>query len=148
MSGVVGTLQSLFNPRSAFAPKVESSVRRVLVVDDEPSVLEFVDRALRQAGYETVLAESGAAAVAASERSGKFDLLLTDLTMPLMAGDELARLLRQHDPGLRVLYLTGYCDRLFGAKSTLWSDEAFLEKPCSVNGLLEAVSLLIRGRIR
>jgi hypothetical protein len=56
--------------------------------------------------------------------------------------------MRQHQPGLKVLYLTGYSDKLFGAKNTLWSDEAFLEKPCSVNGLREAVSLLMRGRIR
>ena len=41
--------------------------------------------------------------------------------------------------------LTGYCDALFSEKSTLWQDEAFLEKPTSVRGLLESVSLLLGG---
>ena len=45
-----------------------------------------------------------------------------------------------------MLYLTGYSDRLFKEKVTLWEDEAFLDKPCSVKGLIEAVSLLLFGR--
>ena len=45
-----------------------------------------------------------------------------------------------------MLYLTGYSDRLFKEKATLWQDEAFLDKPCSVKGLRQAVSLLLFGR--
>ena len=45
-----------------------------------------------------------------------------------------------------MLYLTGFSDRLFKEKVTLWADEAFLDKPCSVKGLLQAVSLLLFGR--
>jgi DNA-binding response OmpR family regulator len=63
-----------------------------------------------------------------------------------MTGDELARRLRQNEPGLKVLYLTGFSDHLFKEKVTLWEDEAYLDKPCSVKGLLEAVSLLLTGR--
>jgi hypothetical protein len=44
-----------------------------------------------------------------------------------------------------VLYLTGYSDELFRERSTLWSDEAFLDKPQGVDALLEAVSLLLFG---
>jgi two-component system, cell cycle sensor histidine kinase and response regulator CckA len=64
------------------------------------------------------------------------------MMMPDMNGSEVARRLRQDYPGLKVLYFTGFCDRLFDEKVTMWDDEAFLEKPCSVKGLLEAVSLL------
>ena len=46
---------------------------------------------------------------------------------------------------MKVLYLTGFSDSLFKEKSTLWQDEAYLDKPCSVVGLLEAVSLLLVG---
>ena len=46
-----------------------------------------------------------------------------------------------------MLYLTGYSDRLFKEKSALWADEAFLEKPFTVKGLREAVSLLVSGRV-
>jgi len=45
-----------------------------------------------------------------------------------------------------VLYLTGFSDRLFKEKVTLWADEAFLDKPCSVKGLLQAVALLLFGQ--
>jgi two-component system cell cycle sensor histidine kinase/response regulator CckA len=119
----------------------------ILVVDDEPGVVEFADRALQGAGYKTTTATSGQAAVQICEEQGCPDLLLTDLRMPQMAGDELASRLRQRDPDLKVLYLTGYADQLFKSKHTLWDGEAFLEKPCSIGGLLEAVSLLLRGKV-
>jgi FixJ family two-component response regulator len=64
-----------------------------------------------------------------------------------MTGAELARLLRQGQPRLKVLYLTGYADQLFTEKVTLWEDEAFLEKPCSAAALLQAVSLAVTGSI-
>jgi two-component system cell cycle sensor histidine kinase/response regulator CckA len=121
---------------------------RILVVDDEPAVLSFVDRVLRDAGYSTTLAGGGSQALEAAAKTGAFDLLLTDVAMPDMSGDELARQLRQDEPQLKVLYLTGYTDRLFKEKVTLWQDEAFLEKPCSVKGLQEAVSQLIDGGLK
>jgi two-component system cell cycle sensor histidine kinase/response regulator CckA len=118
----------------------------VLVVDDEEPVRRFVDRVLREAGYETALAGDGPEALEVAQKLERFDLLVTDVMMPQMTGDELARRLRQNDPKLRVLYLTGYSDRLFKEKVTLWEDEAFLDKPCSVKGLTEAVALLLFGR--
>jgi two-component system cell cycle sensor histidine kinase/response regulator CckA len=120
---------------------------RVLVVDDEETVCRFVDRVLRDAGYETATAPGGAEALEIMARLGPFDVLLTDVMMPEMTGDELARRLRKSEPHLKVLYLTGYSDQLFKEKMTLWEDEAFLDKPCSVTGLLQAVSLLSTGRI-
>jgi two-component system, cell cycle sensor histidine kinase and response regulator CckA len=72
---------------------------------------------------------------------------VTDVMMPGMTGDELARQLRQSERGLRVLYLTGYSDRLFKEKTALWADEAFLEKPFTSSGLREALSLLMFGRL-
>jgi two-component system cell cycle sensor histidine kinase/response regulator CckA len=120
---------------------------RVLVVDDEESIRTYVDRVLSKAGYRTTLATGGpdAIGVAAADR---FDLLLTDVMMPDMTGAELARRLRQINPLLKVLYLTGYTDQLFTEKVTLWEDEAFLEKPCSPEALLQAVSLAVTGRIK
>lgn len=119
----------------------------VLIVDDEEPVRKFVDRVLREAGYETVLASDGPEAIEAAAKMGALDVLVTDVMMPQMSGDELARRLRQEDPALKVLYLTGYADRLFKEKVTLWQDEAFLDKPCSVEGLQQAVALLLFGRL-
>ncbi len=117
-----------------------------LIVDDEDPVRRFVERVLREAGYTTAAAAGGTEALKIAAALGRFDILVTDMMMPEMTGDELARRLRLQEPQLKVLYLTGFSERLFKEKTTLWQDEAFLEKPCSVRGLLEAVSLLLTGR--
>ena len=117
----------------------------VLIVDDEEPVRKFVERVLRKAGYRTAVAESGLEAIAVAAKLDKLDVLVTDVVMPQMTGDELARRLRQSEPAIKVLYVTGYLDNLFQEKATLWEDEAFLVKPCSGKGLLEAVSLLAFG---
>src|SRR5262245_30751265 len=119
----------------------------VLIVDDEPSIQKFVERVLSEAGYATTIAGDGPEALEAAAKMTDFDILVTDLMMPQMTGDELARRLRALRPSLKVLYLTGFIDRLFKEKVTLWADEAFLDKPCSVKGLLEAVALLLFGHI-
>jgi CheY-like chemotaxis protein len=133
----------------ALKARLTPAVRRplsVLIVDDEEIVRTFVQRVLREAGYETVTASDGPEAIDAVQRMEP-DLLLTDVNMPEMSGDELARRLRHTRPGLKVLYLTGFSDQLFKEKSTLWEDEAYLDKPCSVPALLQAVSLITVGRI-
>jgi two-component system cell cycle sensor histidine kinase/response regulator CckA len=119
----------------------------VLVVDDEEPIRKFVDRVLRDAGYHTALASDGPEAIEAASKLASLDILVTDVMMPLMAGDELSRRLRQLQPSLKVLYLTGYADNLFKEKVTLWEDEAYLDKPCSINSLLQAVALLLYGRL-
>jgi CheY-like chemotaxis protein len=118
----------------------------VLVVDDEAIVRTFVERVLREAGYTTAVAAGGVEAIQVATTLDVFDVVVTDVVMPQMSGDELARRLRASYPLLKVLYLTGFSDRLFKEKVTLWEDEAFLDKPCSVQGLLQAVSLLAYGR--
>ena len=120
---------------------------KVLVVDDEEPVRKFVQRVLGEHGYHIELAVDGSEALEVAQKLGQFEILVTDLMMPRMTGDELARRLRQHEPGLKVLYLTGYSDQLFKEKVTLWEDEAFLDKPCSVKGLAEAVALLLFGSL-
>src|SRR5262244_3258002 len=119
----------------------------VLIVDDEEPVLKFVERVMREAGYKTVTAKNGPEAIETAKRVGPLGVLVTDVMMPGMSGDELARVLRQTEPSLKVLYLTGYSDRLFKEKATLWADEAFLDKPCTIKGLCEAVSLILNGTV-
>ena len=119
----------------------------VLGVDDEQLVRKFVERVLGEAGYTITSASDGPEAIDVAATLEDFDMLVTDVMMPQMTGDELARRLRVGRPSLKVLYLTGFSDRLFKEKVTLWADEAFLDKPCSVKGLLQAVSLLVFGKV-
>ena len=119
----------------------------VLIVDDDDLVRKFVERVLREAGYQTATASDGPEALEVAAKLDALDILVTDLMMPAMTGDELARRIRVSQPSVKVLYITGFSDRLFKEKVTLWADEAFLDKPCSVKGLRQAVSLLLFGRL-
>ena len=119
----------------------------VLIVDDEEPVRKFVDRVMRDAGYTTAQAADGTEALEVASKLESVDILVTDVMMPQMLGDELARRLREAEPAVKVLYLTGYSDRLFKEKVTLWADEAYLDKPCSMKGLRQAVSLLLFGQL-
>ena len=119
---------------------------RVLIVDDQEPVRTFVQRVLQQR-YEAVIAADAFEAMRLAETNGPFDLLVSDVKMPMMAGDELASNLRRTDPTLKVLYLTGYSGQLFATRNALSPGEAFLDKPTTVQGLLEAVALMLSGRI-
>jgi two-component system cell cycle sensor histidine kinase/response regulator CckA len=118
-----------------------------LLVDDEEPVRKFVNRVLSDAGYRTMVAADGPEALTIASTLESLDILVTDVMMPLMAGDELARQLRQQRPGLKVLYLTGFSDNLFKEKFTLWEGEAYLDKPCTIKSLQQAVSLLVFGSV-
>ena len=143
-------MSSMFNLVKTYTDRLKRmppAEINVLIVDDEEPVRKFVDRVLREAGYKTALASDGPDAIEVAKGMESLDILVTDVMMPQMTGDELARRLRQTEQrGLKVLYLTGFSDRLFKEKVTLWEDEAFLDKPCGVKGLLQAVSLLLFGR--
>jgi CheY-like chemotaxis protein len=132
---------------AAGSKPTSSDVFRVLIVDDEESVRLFIERVLRRPEYQTTVAADPVEALQLAASRGPFDLLVTDVTMPELRGDELARRLRALDPTLKVLYVTGYSDRLFQERAVLWEGEAFLDKPVTVQGLLEAVSLLVKERI-
>jgi CheY-like chemotaxis protein len=108
--------------------------RRVLVVDDEESVRRFADHVLRESGYDVVTALDGPEALRLVEQQRPFDLFLLDVVMPEMRGDELGRRLREQDPDAKILYFTGYPDRLFQERRILWENEAFIEKPVSLKG--------------
>lgn len=119
----------------------------VLVVDDEPGVRKLARRILERAGYGVVEAEHGAAALAVIDSATRVDFLMADLDMPVMRGEEMAKRIRAKRPDLKVLYVTAHVDSLFADRPQLWEGEAFLDKPFSVDGLLQAISLLQTGSI-
>jgi two-component system cell cycle sensor histidine kinase/response regulator CckA len=121
---------------------------RILVVDDDAAVRAFTARALQYAGYDVEVAANGTEALALVERGGLFDGFVLDVVMPGMSGSELGQALRRVNPDAKILYCTGFSDRLFDEKTTLGAHEAFVEKPLTMQGLLEAVSLLLHGDLR
>jgi two-component system cell cycle sensor histidine kinase/response regulator CckA len=120
----------------------------ILVVDDEEPIRQLARRVLEGAGYDVTEASSGLDAIALLGGGAPLDLLMADLDMPGLRGDEMARRIRVARPDLRVLYVTGHIDRLMDARPVLWDGEAFLDKPFSAAGLLEAVSLILYGTLK
>jgi two-component system cell cycle sensor histidine kinase/response regulator CckA len=121
----------------------QTTRKRILIVEDELLMRDFIDRLLRDAGYSTARVVDGQEALELAELCGPFDLLLTDLVMPRIGGTELARRLRRIEPNLKVVYFTGYPDRLLKDKCGFLENEALVEKSSPPEGLLQAVSLLL-----
>ena len=118
----------------------------ILAVDDEAGVLALVRRCLDDDRVTLLEAGSGKDALEHLTPGRPLDLLLTDLRMPGMEGDELAREFRGVQPDLKVLYLTSHADRLFETKVRLLNREAYLDKPFTREGLREAVAMAIFSR--
>jgi len=114
---------------------------RVLVVDDDDSNRRFAERALAMEGYDVVSAANGPAALRLIDTEVPFDLFVIDVLMPQMAGDVLGLEIAQRIPGARILYFTGYPERI--VERGLSPNEVLVEKPATLNGLLEAVSIAL-----
>lgn len=120
---------------------------RVLIVDDEPPVRLMLDRILTNGGYHTTQAFDPDDGLRLLTAWAPVDLLITDVAMPGMSGDKLVRQARRTQPSLKVLYVTGFADRLFLERRSVDHD-AFIQKPFHQAGVLEAVSLAIFGHTR
>ncbi|MCK6460683.1 MAG: PAS domain S-box protein [Planctomycetes bacterium] len=106
-------------------PAAPRGTETILVVEDEPDVLEITRRVLEEHGYRVVAASSGEEALSHLARVPGIRLILTDVVMPGMDGRELAcRALRGH-PDLRVVFLSGYD----AARSPGVSGHLYLQKP-------------------
>ncbi|MGE0034406.1 MAG: response regulator [Xanthobacteraceae bacterium] len=85
---------------------------RILIAEDEEAIRHLVARALRQDGHEVMMAKDGAEALDVLAREpGAFELLLTDIRMPVMDGIALALAATRDHPALTILLMTGYADQ-------------------------------------
>jgi DNA-binding response OmpR family regulator len=123
-------------------------MRRVLVVDDEAAMAGLISGILAADGYDVVTETDPTAARRRVEAGERYDLAVLDVVMPALSGDELARIIHRHHDAIRVLFVTGFDEALFQARPTLWESEAFLGKPFTTDGLLEAVSMVLYGTTR
>lgn len=121
---------------------------RILLAEDDAVVRRIAERGLRAHGYEVLAASDGHAALQLlAAHPGEIDLLVSDIVMPNMAGHELAERLRQRQPDLRVLFVSGYDDALDreGAAQEV-PGATYLPKPYTVSRLAEMVGQLIGRR--
>jgi two-component system cell cycle sensor histidine kinase/response regulator CckA len=109
----------------------------ILLVEDEATVRAVAERALTRHGYTVLSAENGEAAIEILQREGRVDLMISDVVMPTMDGPTTAIEARKLQPGLNILFMSGYAEEQL--RQSIDIDRvAFLAKPFSVQKLAEA----------
>jgi two-component system, cell cycle sensor histidine kinase and response regulator CckA len=118
--------------RSDKPEKIAGGSQTILIVEDEAALLEVTHRSLEAFGYVILAANSPADAMRISEsHPGPIHLLVTDVIMPGMSGDQLASRLSASRPEMKVLYVSGYTDDTIVRHGVLEPGLAFLQKPFS-----------------
>lgn len=121
---------------------------RILVVDDDPTILALCHRILENDGYRVVEAKRGEEALGKLERE-TFDLLLTDIRLPGLNGLEVAQRLRDRGLELAVITMTGYSNMEMAIQALSLGVEEFLVKPFTIEGLRITVArALEKWRLR
>jgi DNA-binding NtrC family response regulator len=122
---------------------------RILIADDEDSMRSLVSRAIAMDGHEIVTAQDGAEALEIIVReNGAFDLLLTDIKMPLMDGIALALAVARDFPDLTILLMTGFADqreRASGLDAIVYD---VITKPFAIADIRTAVADALASRTR
>ncbi len=118
---------------------------RVLVVDDDDSIRDFVSTALGYEGYDVVAASDGATALAALDRSLAPSVILLDMRMPVMDGWEFSRAYRER-PGAHAPIVVLTAARDAAEYATEIGAEGFLAKPFDLDELLRTVARHARQR--
>ncbi|MEK1837109.1 MAG: PAS domain S-box protein [Pseudomonas sp.] len=146
----VGTTAELWLPvalaNSTTTPAIEetamSRVPRlcVLVVDDDSLVLTSTSLLLEDLGHRVISASSGAQALELFDSEPAIDLVITDMAMPKMNGEQLAQIIRNIRPQLPIILATGYAERLEGLAARL----PRLSKPFTQLNLVEIIALVMK----
>jgi two-component system, cell cycle response regulator CpdR len=115
---------------------------RILIAEDDDQMRAFLSRGLRRAGHSVAAVGDGAAALVRAHRAD-YDLLLADIVMPGIDGIELARRVGAHQPGIRVMFITGFAavaipDDGFGTQRP-----PVLAKPFHLRHLIAEVEALL-----
>jgi len=119
---------------------------RVLVIDDEPAVLNAISAILEDDGFAHAIANGGAAALEKwRAEKDTFDAVLLDLTMPPPRGLDVLAVLRADVPTLPVVIMSGYTDDP-GVAKLADKRTIFIRKPFSIEGLLEALAKVLRAK--
>lgn len=112
----------------------------ILLVEDEPSILEMTSTILENLGYTVLSAVTpGEAIRLAGEHNSPIDLLLTDVVMPGMNGRDLAQNMMHFHPGIKHLFMSGYTADVIAHQDVLDEGVNFIQKPFSAKGLAEKV---------
>ena len=115
----------------------------VLVVEDETAVRDLVVELLQELGYRAIEASDGPSGLQLLQSSLHIDLLVTDVGLPGLNGRQLADAARQHRPGLKVLFMTGYAENAAVANGFLDPGMAMITKPFAIDALATRIRDII-----
>jgi CheY-like chemotaxis protein len=122
------------------AKSVSRGHERILFIDDELSIVEIGKRILESLGYKVVTSTSSIEVLELFQKNpDQFDLVITDMTMPFMTGDELATELMQIRPDIPVIMCTGYSEKITEEKALSLGIRAYLGKPLFKSEIAETV---------
>jgi CheY-like chemotaxis protein len=117
----------------------------VLVVEDETSVRELVVDVLNDLGYRALEAVDGPSSLQILRSAARIDLLVTDVGLPGMNGRQVADAAREHRPGLKVLFITGYAENAALANGFLAPGMEMVTKPFAVDALASRIRDMIKA---
>ena len=129
-------------PREAAkpVPADDTGQGTILLVEDEEGLRGLNARGLTSRGYTVLQAANGVEAIEAIDRhSGKIDLVVSDVVMPEMDGPTLLKELRGRDPGVKIIFVSGYAEEAFAKNLPDEEKFAFLAKPFTLKQLVAAV---------
>jgi two-component system cell cycle response regulator CpdR len=117
---------------------------QILLADDDATTRALVKRALESDGHAVTVTQDGGEALEQLKEGGpKFDLLVTDVEMPMIDGVALAERAFPLQPGLRVLLMSGFADQLDRAKDMVGPHVAVISKPFTLDQVRESVRKLL-----
>lgn len=132
---------------SSSGPQTPSRATTVLVVDDEPSVLALVRTMLWRAGYTVLEASGGEEALGIiAGREGPVQLMVTDILMPDMNGYELAEKVKALQPEVKIVYMSGYRDKvLLESTGRSLEDAPLIRKPFTQYNLIAKIGEVLEA---
>jgi two-component system cell cycle response regulator CpdR len=119
-----------------------AGMARIVLAEDESSMRRFLAGALKKAGHHVVDFERGDEALDELQRA-PYDLLLTDIVMPVMDGIELARRAAELFPGMKIMFITGFAAVALNPSSNAPKDAKVLSKPFHLKELVGEVERLL-----
>ena len=138
-----GTALESSLPASLGEAPVALAGEAVVVVEDDPAVRMLVVNVLDELGYTAHQAADSRTALPLLESDLRVDLLVTDVGLPGMNGRQLAEIARQHRPGLRVLFMTGYAEKAAERQGFLEDGMDMVAKPFSIDVLATKIRSMI-----
>ena len=114
----------------------------ILLAEDDDSMRRFLKKALEKAGHSVIDASQGDEALTELQLR-EFDLLLTDIVMPVMDGIELARRAAQIDPDMKIMFITGFAAVALNPANRAPEDAKILSKPFHLKDLVQEVERMV-----